>query len=88
MVDPAVIRELVRLPAPLNVLIGSPAGPSVAELAALGVARVSLGSVVAQAAYATVRRATQEALTSGTYAAVADALDYGWMNDLMTRRSA
>ena len=86
--DPAVIRELVRIPAPLNVLIGSSAGPSVAELAALGVARVSLGSVVAQAAYATVRRATEEALTSGTYAAVADALDYGWMNDLMTRRSA
>ena len=82
--DPAVIRELVRIPAPLNVLIGSSAGPSVAELAALGVARVSLGSWVAEAAYALTRRAALEAYTTGTYTALAGSYDFGELNALMS----
>ncbi|WP_250027467.1 isocitrate lyase/PEP mutase family protein [Paractinoplanes maris] len=86
--DPAVIGELAaKIPAPLNVMAG-PGAPDVRELARVGVARVSLGSAVAQAAYAVVKRAAEEALTAGTYAAVDDALDYGWINGLMTRRSA
>ncbi|WP_250001947.1 isocitrate lyase/phosphoenolpyruvate mutase family protein [Actinoplanes sp. M2I2] len=89
VVDPAIVGQLAtKIPAPLNVLAGAASAPGVAELASLGVARVSLGSVVAEAAYAVVRRAAEEALTTGTYAAVADALDYGWLNDLMTRRTA
>ena len=83
VVDPATVAELVeRIPAPVNVLTG-PGAPSVGELAELGVARVSLGSGAAEAAYAVMRRAAEEALTTGTYAAVADALDYGELNDLM-----
>ncbi len=86
--DLATVEQLAaKIPAPLNVMV-SAGGPTVAELAALGVARVSLGSAVAQAAYAVVKRATEEALTTGTYAAVADAFDYGVLNQLMTRRTA
>jgi 2-methylisocitrate lyase-like PEP mutase family enzyme len=55
----------------------------VAALAKLGVARVSLGSSVAEAAYAVARRAAEEAFTAGTYGALADALDYGTLNELM-----
>ncbi|GGO25837.1 isocitrate lyase/PEP mutase family protein [Micromonospora parathelypteridis] len=83
VVDPATIRALVRaVPAPLNVLAG-PGAPAVEELARLGVARVSLGSSVAEAAYAVARRAAEEALRVGTYGALADALDYGTLNALM-----
>ncbi|MFC3505382.1 isocitrate lyase/phosphoenolpyruvate mutase family protein [Micromonospora krabiensis] len=83
VVDPATIRALVEaVPAPLNVLAG-PGAPTVAELARLGVARVSLGSAVAEAAYAVARRAADEAFGSGTYEALADALDYGTLNALM-----
>ncbi|MET7672776.1 isocitrate lyase/PEP mutase family protein [Micromonospora luteifusca] len=83
VVDPATIGALVQaVPAPLNVLAG-PGAPAVEELARLGVARVSLGSSVAEAAYAVARRAADEALGAGTYAALADALDYGTLNALM-----
>ncbi|SBT67916.1 2-Methylisocitrate lyase, PEP mutase family [Micromonospora sediminicola] len=82
-VDPQTVAALVAaIPAPLNVLAG-PGAPPVAELARLGVARVSLGSAVAEAAYAVARRAAVEALGDGTYGALADALDYGTINELM-----
>ncbi|MCO1595821.1 isocitrate lyase/phosphoenolpyruvate mutase family protein [Micromonospora sp. RHAY321] len=83
VVDPAVIRHLAEaIPAPLNVLAG-PGAPTVGELATLGVARVSLGSAVAEGAYAVARRAADEAFGAGTYGALADALDYGTLNALM-----
>ncbi|MFE9202916.1 isocitrate lyase/phosphoenolpyruvate mutase family protein [Micromonospora sp. NPDC007230] len=82
-VDPATVAALVEaIPAPLNVLAG-PGAPAVPELAKLGVARVSLGSSVAEAAYGVARRAAVEALATGTYGALADALDYGTLNELM-----
>ncbi|MFF4577412.1 isocitrate lyase/phosphoenolpyruvate mutase family protein [Streptomyces sp. NPDC001389] len=81
--DPAIVAELARgIDAPLNVLVG-PGAPSVAELGALGVARVSLGSWVAEAAYAAVRRATEELLADGTYGSLAGALPYGELNALL-----
>lgn len=72
------------VPAPLNVLAG-PGAPPVPELGKLGVARVSLGSSVAEAAYAVVRRAADEALGAGGYSALTDALDYATVNALMRR---
>ncbi|HEX5597783.1 MAG TPA: isocitrate lyase/phosphoenolpyruvate mutase family protein [Micromonosporaceae bacterium] len=84
-VDPGNVAALVEaIPAPLNVLAG-PGAPSVPELAKLGVARVSLGSSVAEAAYAVARRAAEEAFGAGTYGALADAFDYGTLNELMLR---
>ncbi|MGW7315393.1 isocitrate lyase/PEP mutase family protein [Streptomyces sp. NPDC054854] len=83
VVDPATLAELAKgIDAPLNVLVG-PAAPSVAELGALGVARVSLGSWVAEAAYAVARRATEELLAGGTYGSLADSLSYGELNGLL-----
>jgi len=80
--DPETVTALVQgVTVPLNVMAG-PGAPDVATLAGLGVARVSLGSAVAQAAYAVVRQAAREALTTGTYTALAGALDYGELNGL------
>ncbi|MFU8876408.1 isocitrate lyase/PEP mutase family protein [Micromonospora sp. SL4-19] len=82
-VDLRTVAALVEaIPGPLNVLAG-PGAPAVSELAEVGVARVSLGSAVAEAAYAVARRAAEEAFATGTYGALADALDYGTLNELM-----
>lgn len=84
-VDPGVVKELVNgVDGPLNVMAG-PGAPTVAELAALGVARVSVGSGVAQAAHALVRRAARELLDTGTYRSLAGGLDYGEVNALLER---
>ncbi|MFH8791418.1 isocitrate lyase/phosphoenolpyruvate mutase family protein [Streptomyces sp. NPDC017941] len=81
-VDPATVEALVEgIDGPVNVLAG-PGAPTVAELAGLGVARVSVGSGIAQAAHALVRRAATELLTEGTYGALAGGLDYGELNEL------
>lgn len=83
--DPATVAQLVAaIPAPVNVLVG-PGAPSVAELTGTGVARISLGSTVAAAAYGVARRAAEEAYGSGTYGTLAEALDYGTLNALMRR---
>lgn len=79
LIDPAAIRTLAGGPLPLNVM-AHPGAPSIAELAALGVARVSVGSGVAQAAYGRAVAAARELLTHGTYGALEDALDFGRFN--------
>ncbi|MHA7306865.1 isocitrate lyase/PEP mutase family protein [Arthrobacter sp. TMN-49] len=78
----AVIGALVEgVSVPVNVMVG-PGSLAVSELGRLGVARVSLGSGVAQAAYAIAHRAAAELFTVGTYDSVTDCLDYGTLNDL------
>ncbi|NML52634.1 isocitrate lyase/phosphoenolpyruvate mutase family protein [Streptomyces sp. R302] len=81
--DPDLIRSLAdALTVPLNVLAG-PGALSVPELGALGVARVSLGSGLAQSAYAAVRQAARELYGDGGYAAsLRQALDYTEVNGL------
>ncbi|AIS01557.1 isocitrate lyase/PEP mutase family protein [Streptomyces glaucescens] len=82
-VDPGTVELLAEgVDGPLNVLAG-PGAPSVAELAALGVARVSVGAALAQAAHALVRRAARELLGAGTYNTLADGLGYGELNALL-----
>lgn len=73
-----------RIPVPVNLMVG-PGSLSVDELGRLGVARVSLGSGVAQAAYAVARRAAEELAATGTYDTLTDALDYGSLNGLLRR---
>ncbi|MGW7443261.1 isocitrate lyase/PEP mutase family protein [Kitasatospora sp. NPDC054795] len=64
LADPAAIGRLVdALFVPLNIL-WTPAGPGLAELAALGVARVSLGSLLYRAALAAAV-ATAAAVAAG-----------------------
>lgn len=80
--DVETIRALVEsIDGPVNVMAG-PGSPTVAELARLGVARISLGSAVAQAAYAVVRQATAELRTTGTYDSLAAGVDYADLNAL------
>jgi 2-methylisocitrate lyase-like PEP mutase family enzyme len=83
LVDPAAIAELAAGPLPVAVMAW-PGAPSVAELAAAGAVRISLGSAIAQAAYGVAARAATELLTSGTYDSVADGIAYGTMNDSVT----
>ncbi len=83
VVDPAAIAELVAgLDGPVNVMVG-PGAPDVATLAGLGVARISLGSALAQTAYAAARRLATEVLTAGTYGSAADGIPYPEMNGLL-----
>ncbi|MFE1871928.1 isocitrate lyase/phosphoenolpyruvate mutase family protein [Streptomyces sp. NPDC059496] len=83
VLDPDTVAELAKgIDAPLNILLG-PDAPTVAAFGALGVSRVSLGSWVAEAAYAVVRRATEELISEGTYGALAHSLPYGELNDLL-----
>lgn len=84
--SPELIAALTAgIDAPVNVLV-QPQTPSVPELAGFGVARVSLGSAVAEAAYGLVRRATLELAEAGTYASVRESMSYGEINSLMMGR--
>lgn len=83
VVDPETVAALAgAVAAPLNILAG-PGAPTVAELGAFGVARVSLGSSIAEAAYAVVREAAREALATGTYTALEGAREYGRLNAIL-----
>jgi 2-methylisocitrate lyase-like PEP mutase family enzyme len=82
-VDPGIVKALVDgVDGPLNIMV-APGAPTVAELAALGVARVSAGSGPALAAHAVVRRAARELLDAGTYGALAAGLDHGEVDALL-----
>lgn len=71
-----------KIPVPLNAMAG-PGAPAVPELGRAGVARVSLGAGVAQAAYTAAHRATVELLGTGGYGPLAGALDFGELNALL-----
>ena len=67
VVDASTIARLVEaIGAPVNIM-ASYGAPSVAELADLGVARVSVGPAITRAAMATIRTAARELLETGTY---------------------
>jgi len=84
--DAATIKRLVNdVKCPVNILAG-PGSPSVRELQALGVARVSLGSGPMRAALGVLRRIAEELKTSGTYELLADAPTHSEMNQLLKQR--
>jgi 2-methylisocitrate lyase-like PEP mutase family enzyme len=67
LVDPDQIKRVVdAVDAPVNVL-AMRAGPSVPELGALGVRRVSTGGHLARTAYGALLAAARELRTTGTY---------------------
>lgn len=76
LADATTIEALVpRIHGPLNIL-ASPQGPTIPELAKLGVARVSLGSWPARAGLSLLMRVAAEVLSSGTFDALEGALPY------------
>lgn len=82
--ETAISALVAGIDVPVNAMVG-PGSIGVTELARLGVARISLGSGVAQAAYAVAQRVAEELLAVGTYESVAGGLDYGTLNDLFAR---
>src|SRR6185369_8768566 len=82
--DAETIAALVRgIGAPMNVLAVD-GTPPIAELEALGVARVSVGSGPMRAALAVVRDVARELKSSGTYSAfTAKAMAFSDVDELM-----
>ncbi len=72
---------------PVNVVMGLKAASfSVAELAALGVRRISVGSALCRAALGAFVRAAREIRDHGTFAFAEEAIPYAEANDLMFGR--
>ena len=81
--DAETIGKLAKaVECPLNILAG-PDTPSIPELAALGVARVSVGSGPMRATLGLLRRMSEELRTSGTYRTLDGALPYADVNKLL-----
>lgn len=72
---PTIAALVAGIQGPVNVL-AAPGSPPVAELAALGVARVSVGSWPARAAITLLSRIAREVFETGTYDALDGALTY------------
>jgi 2-methylisocitrate lyase-like PEP mutase family enzyme len=84
VIDAETIGGLVRaVGGPLNVM-AMPGAPDVARLAALGVARVSVGPAIAAAALGATRRAALELLGSGTYRELEQGVPFPEANGLFT----
>ena len=85
--DADTIRRLAAsVGAPLNVIAG-PGSPSVTELRALGVARVSVGPGLARSVMAHIRHAATELLGAGTYEALREQISSPEANALFAARA-
>ena len=78
----AVVRAVA--PKPVNVLVGSEF-TTVAELAALGVRRISVGGALARAAWGGFARAAAELARAGTFGGFANALSSAELEGLFKR---
>ncbi|MBK3569934.1 MULTISPECIES: isocitrate lyase/phosphoenolpyruvate mutase family protein [unclassified Streptomyces] len=80
LLDPGTLSRLVaEAPLPISVMAW-PGGPTVADLRATGVRRISVGTALAQVAYTAADRATRELLTEGTYESGVGALNVFELN--------
>jgi 2-methylisocitrate lyase-like PEP mutase family enzyme len=85
LVDLDVLKALVAAsPLPVNAMTGA-GGPEVADLEAVGVQRISVGTGLTQAAYSATLRAATELLTRGTLTELATALDFGGIDSVFRR---
>ena len=86
--EAADIAAMVRAvaPKPLNVLMFRP-GPSVAELADLGVRRVSVGGALARVAWAAMLRAAEQ-LRAGSFDGLAQQTSAQQLNEVFAGRDA
>jgi 2-methylisocitrate lyase-like PEP mutase family enzyme len=73
-------------PRPVNVLVGWPSELAVADLAALGVRRVSVGGALARCAWGGFMRAARQLAEGGSFAGFADAAAGAELNDLFATR--
>ena len=88
VVDIGTIAELVKaIEGPLNVM-AMPGAPSAKQLGEIGVARVSVGPWVAQAALATALRAARELVEQGTYTSLEASLPFPELNAMFAEDTA
>jgi 2-methylisocitrate lyase-like PEP mutase family enzyme len=80
----AVVEALA--PKPVNALIGWPADLTVADLAALGVRRISVGGALARTAWGGFTRAAKLLAEDGSFAGFKDAAPGGDLNALFSTR--
>jgi 2-methylisocitrate lyase-like PEP mutase family enzyme len=83
------IRAIVSAagPKPVNVLVSGNSGLRVADLAEMGVRRVSVGSALARAAWGAFLRAAKEIAEAGSFGGFEGAVSFAELN-AMFRRSA
>jgi 2-methylisocitrate lyase-like PEP mutase family enzyme len=83
--DPAEIKTLVEAarPKPINLLVVRD-GLTVADIAALGVRRISVGPALALAAWTGFARAAQILKSEGTFAGLRSLLPYADINELFS----
>jgi 2-methylisocitrate lyase-like PEP mutase family enzyme len=87
VIDMSTIAELVKaIEGPLNIMAMAGA-PSARQLGEIGVARVSVGPWIAQAALATVQRAACELVEQGTYASLETSLPFAELNGMFAQRA-
>jgi 2-methylisocitrate lyase-like PEP mutase family enzyme len=67
-------------PKPVNVLMSAATGLTVADLAGLGVRRISVGSALARVAWGAFMRASQQIVTEGRFDAFAEAVPFAEIN--------
>jgi 2-methylisocitrate lyase-like PEP mutase family enzyme len=70
-------------PKPVNLLIGSP-GLSVAEVADLGVRRISVGGSLARVAWGGFMKASREILQHGTFTELGNGFPGGELNKMFS----
>jgi 2-methylisocitrate lyase-like PEP mutase family enzyme len=84
--EPAEIKALVEAvrPTPFNLLVVRDSGLSVADIAALGVRRISVGPALALAAWTGFRHAAQVLKSEGSFAGLANLVPYLDINGFFT----
>lgn len=87
--SPEHIRRVVAgvAPKPINLLVGSASALSVAEIAALGVRRISVGGALARAAWGGFMRAAKTLAEQGRFDGFADAVPHDALQSVV-RESA
>ncbi len=73
----AVVKAVA--PKPVNLLVGAP-GSSVAEIADLGVRRISVGGALARSAWGGLLRAARDIAQNGSFAEFGNAVPYAEIN--------
>jgi len=86
--EPEQIRTLVDAvaPKPLNVLISAGTPLTMADLAALGVRRVSVGSALSRVAWGAFLRAARPIAQEGSFLGLGDAAPFTELNELFSSR--
>jgi 2-methylisocitrate lyase-like PEP mutase family enzyme len=80
---PTIARVVSDLGCPVNILAG-PGSPSITELTAAGVKRISLGSGPMRATLGLLRRLAQEVNAQGTYSLMDSSPSHAEINQLMS----